>query len=127
MNQYMFLRRMRGPIFLLVFGITAILAEYTSIGYGESWPLYIIAWGILKLAENAILAQNPPPPPSQMPGYPPPGYPPPGYAQSGYPPSGYGAYPGYDPTASGAASATGTASGSNPSTAIVPSPGEERR
>jgi hypothetical protein len=97
MNQYILLRRMRGPIMLLVFGITAILAEYTRIGYSESWPLYIIAWGILKLAENAILAQHPP---STLPGYS--GYPP----QAGYPP------------------ATG---GPTTTTAIVPVDDEERR
>jgi hypothetical protein len=70
MNQYLFLRRMRGPIILLTFGITAILDEYAGISYGHSWPLYIIVWGLLKLAENAILAQNPPVPPVGYPGYP---------------------------------------------------------
>jgi len=70
MNQYLFLRRMRGPIMLLTFGITAILDEYAGIGYGRSWPLYIIVWGLLKLAENAILVQNPPVPPVGYPGYP---------------------------------------------------------
>lgn len=71
MNQYIFLRRMRGPIMLLVFGVTAILDEYTGIHYRESWPLYLIAWGILKLAENALLAQHPPAPPPPYTGYPP--------------------------------------------------------
>jgi len=71
MNQYLFLRRMRGPIILLTFGITAILDEYAGISYAHSWPLYIIVWGLLKLAENAILAQNPPVPPVGYPGYPP--------------------------------------------------------
>jgi hypothetical protein len=70
MNQYLFLRRMRGPIILLTFGITAILDEYAGISYGHSWPLYIIVWGLLKLAENAILAQNPPAIPTGYPGYP---------------------------------------------------------
>jgi hypothetical protein len=70
MNQYLFLRRMRGPIILLTFGITAILDEYAGISYGHSWPLYIIVWGLLKLAENAILAQNPPVPPVGYPAYP---------------------------------------------------------
>jgi len=71
MNQYLFLRRMRGPIILLTFGITAILDEYAGIGYSRSWPLYIIVWGLLKLAENAILAQHPPMPGSWpgAPGY----------------------------------------------------------
>lgn len=84
MNQYLFLRRMRGPIILLTFGITAILDEYAGISYSHSWPLYIIVWGLLKLAENAILAQNPPAQPTPWPGnqsaYQPgyqPGYPPP--------------------------------------------------
>ncbi|HTX42663.1 MAG TPA: hypothetical protein VMD25_12585 [Acidobacteriaceae bacterium] len=102
MNQYLFLRRMRGPILLLIFAVTAVLAEYTSIGYDKSWPLYIIALGLLKLAENAVLAQNPPPVPPPYPGYP---------AQAGYP-----GYP-----------RAGTPPGpTTTSTAIVPSPGEDR-
>ncbi|HEX4036542.1 MAG TPA: hypothetical protein VHX37_00675 [Acidobacteriaceae bacterium] len=109
MNQYIFLRRMRAPIMLLIFGITAILDEYTGVHYAESWPLYIIAWGVLKLAENAILAQNPPSTLPQYPGYQQPGYQAPGYPQAG---SGYPPY---------AATATGT------STPIVPPDDEERR
>ncbi|HKR28058.1 MAG TPA: hypothetical protein VJS11_11410 [Acidobacteriaceae bacterium] len=104
MNQYLFLRRMRGPIFLLIFGVTALLDEYTGISYSMSWPLYIIAWGVIKLAENAILAQNPPPPPGQ-------------FQYPGYP--GYGA-------STAAASAT-AADSTTQSTAIVPATGEDRR
>jgi hypothetical protein len=87
MNQYLFLRRMRGPIILLVFGITAILDEYAGIGYARSWPLYLIAWGLLKLAENAILAQNPPDQwaQQQYPGYQPAGYQTPGGTAAGMP------------------------------------------
>ncbi len=95
MNQYLFLRRMRGPIMLLVFGITAVLDEYTGIHYSRSWPLYIIVWGLMKLAENAILAQNPPDPAAPYPGYPPPAG------------TGYTAY-------------AGGAAGGPASTAIVP-------
>lgn len=115
MNQYIFLRRMRGPIMLLVFGVTAILAEYTRVGYAESWPLYIIAWGVLKLAENAILAQHPP---SSLPPYP--GYPPAGYPAAGYQQPGYAPYPG---TEAGTGKSSSTISGS----AIVPIDDEERR
>ena len=106
MNQYLFLRRMRGPVMLLVFGLTAILDEYTGIHYSMSWPLYIIAWGVLKLAENAVLAQNPPPPPAPWPGFQPPTVP------------GYQPYPG-----------TRTSTDTPPvppTTAIVPAEGEER-
>lgn len=118
MNGYLFLRRMRGPIFLLTFGVTAILDVYTGIDYTRSWPLYLIVWGVLKLAENAILVQNPPPPPGTQ-----------GYPQ--YP--GYPGYPGYGPgaaapmgTQGGANTGTGTSTGTA-STAIVPSPRDEGR
>jgi hypothetical protein len=104
MNQYLLLRRMFWPIMLLVFGVTAILNEYTGIGYDKSWPIYVIAWGVLKLAENAVLAQNAPPPPPPYPGYPP---------AAG---SGYGTPPG---STSGPTDPT--------TTAIVPSNGEEGR
>lgn len=71
MNQYLFLRRMRAPIMLLVFGVTAILDEYAGIHYSKSWPLYIIAWGLLMLAERVSLAQYPPMAPPPYAGYPP--------------------------------------------------------
>jgi hypothetical protein len=100
MNQYLFLRRMRGPIILLTFGITAILDEYAGISYGHSWPLYIIVWGLLKLAENAILAQNPPAAPAPWPGY-----------QAGYQ-SGY--------QAPGTTTYTGTVPGEAASTVVSP-------
>jgi hypothetical protein len=90
------------PIMLLVFGVTAILNEYTGVSYHKSWPLYVIAWGILKLAENAILAQNPPPIPPPYSGYPPP------------PGPRYSTPPGPGPTGP-------------TTTAIVPSNGEEGR
>jgi hypothetical protein len=120
MNSYLFLRRMRGPIFLLTFGVTAILDVYTSIDYTRSWPLYIIVWGVLSLAENAILTQNPPTPPGS-PGYGP--YP------GGYPGTYQGPYQGYAPGQQGGANTgtnTGTGTGTA-STAIVPSPGDEGR
>jgi len=99
MNQYLFLRRMRGPIILLTFGITAILDEYAGVSYAHSWPLYIIVWGLLKLAENAILAQNPPAVPTAWPGYQA------GY-QSGYQAPGSTTYTGAVPEEAASSSAT---------------------
>ena len=60
MNQWLFLQRIKGPSFLLMFGITALLDEFTSVGYARSWPLYLILWGVLSLAERAALAQADP-------------------------------------------------------------------
>lgn len=79
MNQYLLLRRLRGPAILITFGITALLDQYHVISFGKSWPLYLIVIGIFQLAERAALAQAPPPPPAGYPygaGMPPYGAPP---------------------------------------------------
>jgi hypothetical protein len=81
MNTYLWIHRAKFPIMLLVFGVTALLNQYDVISYGKSWPLYLITFGILQLAERAAWSQAqasfPPQPPY-------PGYPYPGQAQ-GYP------------------------------------------
>jgi hypothetical protein len=57
MNSYLWIHRIKGPAMLLVFGITALLDEWDIISYSHSWPLYLIAFGILQLAERAAWAQ----------------------------------------------------------------------
>lgn len=70
MNSYIFLHRIKGPVILVVFGITALLNQWHVLSYSESWPLYLIAWGLLQLAERAAwsraqeLNQYPAPPPA---------------------------------------------------------------
>jgi hypothetical protein len=76
MNRWLLIRRLRGPAFLLLFGVTALLHEWHVLSFGQSWPLYLVLAGVLALAERAAFEQ---PDPSQMP----PQYPP--YA-GGYPP-----------------------------------------
>jgi hypothetical protein len=56
-NSYIFLHRIKGPAMLLVFGITALLNEWDILSYGRSWPLYLIVFGVLQLAERAALIQ----------------------------------------------------------------------
>lgn len=69
MNSYIFLHRIKGPVILVIFGITALLNQWHILSYGESWPLYLIAWGLLQLAERAAwsrlqeASQYPAPPP----------------------------------------------------------------
>lgn len=53
MNSYVFLCRIKWPVMIVVFGITALLNQWNVLSYGESWPLYLIAWGLLMLAERA--------------------------------------------------------------------------
>ncbi len=57
MNSYLWIHRIKGPAMLLVFGITALLNEWDIISYGKSWPLYLIVFGVLQLAERAAWSQ----------------------------------------------------------------------
>ena len=45
------LRRIRGPVYLLCFAVTAILAQWAVLPYSQSWPLYIVTAGLLDLLE----------------------------------------------------------------------------
>ena len=57
MNPYIFIHRIKGPAMLLVFGITALLNEWDILSFGRSWPLYLIVFGVLQLAERAAFSQ----------------------------------------------------------------------
>jgi hypothetical protein len=102
MNRYILIRRLRGPAFLLLVGVNAILAQSGVLGWGESWPFYLILAGLFALAERAAIVTDGPPP---MPPYPPqpypggtyPGGPYPGGPNPGTP---YSAAPGTQPPAS---------------------------
>ena len=64
MNRWLMIRRLRGPAFLLMFGVTALLHEWHILSFGQSWPLYLVLAGVLALAERAAFQE---PDPSQMP------------------------------------------------------------
>jgi hypothetical protein len=55
-NTWLFLRRLRGPAFLILFGVTALLNQWHVLSFFQSWPLYLILAGVLGLAERAALA-----------------------------------------------------------------------
>jgi hypothetical protein len=95
MNGWLLIRRLRGPAFLLMFGVTALLHEWHILSFGQSWPLYLVLAGVLALAERAAFTA---PDPSQMPqqypyagNYPP--QPPPSGWQTPPPPPGTGIVP----------------------------------
>jgi hypothetical protein len=58
MNRYILIRRLRGPAFLLLVGVNALLAQTHVLGWGESWPFYLILAGVLVLAERAAMAAD---------------------------------------------------------------------
>jgi hypothetical protein len=76
MNSWLLIRRLRGPSFLILVGITALLHQWGVLSFSRSWPLYLILAGVLGLAERAALAVAPPP--DVYPG----GYPPPAYSSA---------------------------------------------
>jgi hypothetical protein len=75
MTTWLLIRRLRGPAFLILFGITAMLNQWGVLGFGRSWPLYLILAGLLGLAERAALAMGTP---GLNPGWYPPSQPYPG-------------------------------------------------
>ncbi len=56
MNRYILIRRLRGPAFLLLVGVNALLAQAHILGWSQSWPFYLILAGVISLAERAALA-----------------------------------------------------------------------
>jgi hypothetical protein len=92
MSRYILIRRLRGPAFLLLVGVIALLAQAHILSWGKSWPLYLILWGVLMLAERAALAAEGGYPPmpyagAPYPGAPYPGAPYPGAVDPAAPPS----------------------------------------
>lgn len=57
MSRYILIRRLRGPAFLLLLGTIALLHQ-TGVIYHFwrlLWPLALILWGVMLLAERAAL------------------------------------------------------------------------
>jgi hypothetical protein len=57
--RWLLVRRLRGPAYLLTFGLTALLNQWDVLSFGQSWPLYLIVAGVLTLAERAALTSLP--------------------------------------------------------------------
>lgn len=57
MNRYILIRRLRGPAFLLLIGVLALLDQANVIDsfWRLFWPLAFILAGVILLAERAVL------------------------------------------------------------------------
>jgi len=84
MNTWLLIRRLRGPAFLIMVGITALLNQWDVLSFGRSWPLYLILAGVFGLAERAALSAAPPAAPYSQAPY-----------SSTYSSSGYSIVPAY--------------------------------
>ena len=95
MNRYILVRRLRGPAFLLLTGVNALLNQADILSWGHSWPFYLILAGVLKLAERMALSSDGYPaasyPGAPYPGQPYPGQPYPGAPIAGQPQAAYSA------------------------------------
>lgn len=62
MSRYILIRRLRGPAFLLLVGVIALLHQADLLSWNHAWPLFLILLGVLLLAERAALATEGYPP-----------------------------------------------------------------
>lgn len=53
MNRWYQVRRMRGAVYLILTGVLAMLNEWHILTWHQSWPLFLVAAGLLMLAERA--------------------------------------------------------------------------
>lgn len=76
MSRYILIRRLRGPVLILLVGVLALLHQTHVIEHFWRlfWPLLLITFGTLLLAERAALSAEGGFPPPQNPGSPYPGY-----------------------------------------------------
>lgn len=58
MSRYILIRRLRGPAFLLLIGVIALLNQADILSWGHAWPLLLILAGVLLLAERAAFASD---------------------------------------------------------------------
>ena len=45
-------RLIRGPVMLILLGTLFALEQFTPYGFSRTWPVLIIAFGVLKLLER---------------------------------------------------------------------------
>ena len=68
MNRtYMLVRAIRGPLLLIALGVLLLMQRFSDFGFHRSWPVLIILFGVLKLAERAVLRASTPSGPAQTP------------------------------------------------------------
>ena len=62
MNNANLLQAVRGPLMMITLGILLAIDHFGSFSFGRTWPLLVIVFGVLKLAERAAAPAEPYPP-----------------------------------------------------------------
>ena len=47
-------RALRGPVMMMALGAVLALDHFTRFGFGETWPLLLIVFGAITLADHTI-------------------------------------------------------------------------
>jgi hypothetical protein len=84
------IRAIRGPITLITVGVLFALNNFTQYGFGQTWPVLLIVFGLLSLLRRGT--EQMPPQEANQP-WPPYGYPPPVNPAGSYGQSTYAAPP----------------------------------
>ncbi|MCS6952107.1 MAG: DUF5668 domain-containing protein [Bryobacterales bacterium] len=48
------LRVLRGPILLIALGVLLTADQFTPYGFGRTWPVLLILYGLLRLLEHVV-------------------------------------------------------------------------
>ena len=51
-NSYNIVSAIRGPLLLITLGTLVAMDYFEGIGFGRTWPILLIVFGILKLLEK---------------------------------------------------------------------------
>ena len=53
-NSYNLVQAIRGPIMLIALGTLVAMDYFGVYGFGRTWPILIILFGVLKLLEKVV-------------------------------------------------------------------------
>jgi hypothetical protein len=62
MNSANLIQAVRGPLMMITLGILLAIDHFGQYSFGRTWPLLVIIFGVLKLAERAAATPEPLPP-----------------------------------------------------------------
>jgi len=60
-TSYNLVQAIRGPIMLILLGTLVAMDYFGVYGFSRTWPILIIAFGLLKLLEKMVAEPMPPP------------------------------------------------------------------
>jgi hypothetical protein len=68
MNNASLIQAVRGPLMMITLGLLLAIDHFGQFSFGRTWPLLIIVFGLLKLAERMVAPPAPSSYPPSVPG-----------------------------------------------------------